>query len=63
MRYFLEVSESEMAGELQRPKSTIKYWLRTARKRLRQLLIPRQTARARKPMQPLPVPKEGKKEV
>ena len=38
MRYFLEVSEDEMAGELQRPKSTIKYWLRAARKQLKQLL-------------------------
>lgn len=38
MRYFLEISESEMAGELKRPLSTIKYWLRKAREKLKQLL-------------------------
>ena len=35
MRYFLEMSEAEMSSELDRPLSTIKWWLREARKRLR----------------------------
>ena len=38
MRYFLEMRESEMVMELVRPKSTIKWWLHSARKRLRSLL-------------------------
>lgn len=38
MRHFLEMSESEMVEQLQRPKSTIKYWLRVARMNLRRLL-------------------------
>ena len=37
-RHFLEMSESEMVNELQRPPSTIKWWLHTARERLRDLL-------------------------
>jgi RNA polymerase sigma-70 factor (ECF subfamily) len=36
MRYFLEMSEAEMSTEMDRPLSTIKWWLREARKRLRQ---------------------------
>ena len=36
MRYFLEMSEAEMSTEMSRPLSTIKWWLREARKRLRQ---------------------------
>jgi RNA polymerase sigma-70 factor, ECF subfamily len=43
MRYFLEMSEAEMAGEMKRPKSTIKYWLRSAREQLKRLLLPGQT--------------------
>ena len=35
MRYFLEMSEAEMSTEMDRPLSTIKWWLREARKRLR----------------------------
>ena len=42
MRYFLEMSEAEMADEMKRPKSTIKYWLRTAREQLKRLLMPKQ---------------------
>ena len=38
MRYFLEMSETDMAGEMKRPQSTIKYWLRAARKKLRKAL-------------------------
>jgi RNA polymerase sigma-70 factor, ECF subfamily len=52
MRYFLDVSETEMAGELQRPKSTIKYWLRTARKQLGRLLNPWHFAQAHTPEKP-----------
>jgi len=37
-RHFLELNESEMVKELQQPPSTIKWWLHTARKRLRELL-------------------------
>jgi RNA polymerase sigma-70 factor (ECF subfamily) len=38
MRYFLEMSAAEMSAELDRPTSTIKWWLRAARQRLRSLL-------------------------
>jgi RNA polymerase sigma-70 factor, ECF subfamily len=55
MRYFLEVSEAEMAGELRRPQSTIKYWLRTALKQLRRLLLPWHAAQTKaEPSLPLP---------
>jgi RNA polymerase sigma-70 factor, ECF subfamily len=35
MRYFLEMSEAEMSARLERPISTIKWWLRDARESLR----------------------------
>ncbi len=35
MRYFLEMSEADMSARMDRPLSTIKWWLREARKRLR----------------------------
>jgi RNA polymerase sigma-70 factor, ECF subfamily len=38
MRYFLEMSEADMSAELDRPLSTIKWWLRDARMRLSSLL-------------------------
>lgn len=38
MRYFLEMSEAEMCIQLNRPLSTIKWWLRDARKSLRKHL-------------------------
>ena len=38
MRYYLELSESEMAEEFDCPKSSLKWWLHSARVRLRQLL-------------------------
>jgi RNA polymerase sigma factor (sigma-70 family) len=38
MRYFLDMSEAEMSAKLKRPTSTIKWWLRVARERLRHLL-------------------------
>ena len=38
MRYFFELSEADMSTKLDRPLSTIKWWLRDARKRLYELL-------------------------
>ena len=40
MRYYLEMSAAEMAEELGKPVSTVKWWLRAARKRLGALLKP-----------------------
>lgn len=37
-RHFLEMDEADMVNELQRPASSVKWWLHTARKRLRELL-------------------------
>jgi RNA polymerase sigma-70 factor (ECF subfamily) len=39
-RHFLEMDEAEMVEQLQRPASTVKWWLHTARERLRALLSP-----------------------
>jgi len=38
MRYFLEMSEADMSAKMDRPLSTIKWWLRDARERLRNLI-------------------------
>jgi RNA polymerase sigma-70 factor (ECF subfamily) len=38
MRYFLDMSEADMSMKMNRPLSTIKWWLREARKRLRNLI-------------------------
>jgi RNA polymerase sigma-70 factor, ECF subfamily len=38
MRYYLEMSESEMAEKLESPKSSLKWWLYSARVRLHNLL-------------------------
>jgi len=38
MRYFLEESESEMVSQLDRPLTTIKWWLHSARQKLKQNL-------------------------
>jgi len=38
MRYFLEMSMSDMSAKTGRPLSTIKWWLRDARQRLRGLM-------------------------
>ena len=38
MRYFLDMSETDMATRLERPVSTVKWWLRSARERLGILL-------------------------
>jgi RNA polymerase sigma-70 factor (ECF subfamily) len=40
LRHFLELSEAETAEELHRPLSTVKWWLHTARQRLRKMLHP-----------------------
>ena len=40
LRYYLELSENEIEQELKRPKSTIKWALFSARRKLRQLLKP-----------------------
>jgi RNA polymerase sigma-70 factor, ECF subfamily len=40
LRYYLELSENELSTELKRPKSTIKWLLFSARRKLRQLLEP-----------------------
>jgi RNA polymerase sigma-70 factor (ECF subfamily) len=40
MRYYLEMSEAEMVRELNKPLSTVKWWLRAARKRLGEMLKP-----------------------
>jgi RNA polymerase sigma-70 factor (ECF subfamily) len=37
-RHFLEMDEAEMVEQLQRPASTVKWWLLTARERLKTLL-------------------------
>ena len=37
-RHFLEMNEADMVQDLQRPASTVKWWLHTARERLRVLL-------------------------
>jgi len=38
MRYYLEMSESDMADKMKRPISTVKWWLRAARERMALLL-------------------------
>lgn len=38
MRYYLDMSEADMSARMDRPLSTIKWWLRDARKRLRGLM-------------------------
>jgi len=38
MQYFLDMSEKDMSLRMERPLSTIKWWLRDARKRLRGLI-------------------------
>jgi RNA polymerase sigma-70 factor (ECF subfamily) len=35
MRYYLQMSESEISESLHKPLSTVKWWMRAARKRLR----------------------------
>lgn len=44
MRYYLDEDENEMIQALNRPRSTVKWWLHAARQRLRQMLRPLHTA-------------------
>jgi len=39
MRYFLDMSEAGMSAKMNRPLSTIKWWLRDARRRLHSLMV------------------------
>ena len=48
-RHFLEMDEAEMAWELQKPPSTVKWWLHAARERLKTLLGAHQNRPSRKP--------------
>jgi RNA polymerase sigma-70 factor (ECF subfamily) len=41
MRYYLEMSEADMSLKMERPLSSIKWWLRDARKRLHDLMDPK----------------------
>ena len=38
MRYYLDMSEADMSTNMERPLSSIKWWLRDARQRLRSLM-------------------------
>lgn len=40
MRYFLDETENEMSQNLNRPRTTVKWWLHSARKRLKHILHP-----------------------
>jgi RNA polymerase sigma-70 factor (ECF subfamily) len=40
LRHFLDMDEAEMVRELQRPPSTVKWWLHKGRERLKALLSP-----------------------
>jgi RNA polymerase sigma-70 factor, ECF subfamily len=44
LRYFLDEDENEMIQALNRPRSTVKWWLHAARQRLRDILRPFYTA-------------------
>ncbi len=40
MRYYLQMNEAEMAQQMGRPRSSIKWWLHSAKDRLRSLIHP-----------------------
>jgi RNA polymerase sigma-70 factor (ECF subfamily) len=44
MRYYLGLSQAEMVAEMDSPASSIKWWLHSARRRLRELLAPVQSS-------------------
>jgi len=44
LHYFLDKNEREMIQELNRPRTTVKWWLHAARQRLRKLLQPMVTS-------------------
>jgi DNA-directed RNA polymerase specialized sigma24 family protein len=52
LRYFLDLSEAEMVVELDRPLTTVKWWLHAARQQLKALLHPQQAAAGPKPSRP-----------
>src|SRR5690349_1176456 len=56
-RHFLEMDEAEMVQELQRPASSVKWWLHTGRERLKALLGTSQNS----PQKPFPDPQPGRK--
>lgn len=58
-RHFLEMTESEMVEELQHPPSTIKWWLHTARERLRELLSSQRSANLSETRSRIPSPSPG----
>ena len=43
MRYYLQMPEEEMSVRLEKPLTTVKWWLRAARKRLKSLLQANET--------------------
>ncbi len=45
LRYYLELSEAEMAASMDAPTSSIKWWLHSAKQRLRELFIPEKSDR------------------
>ena len=45
LRYYLELNEDEMVEKLQRPSSTVNWWLYSAKKRLRGILHPAEVER------------------
>ena len=45
LRYYLELNEDEMVEKLQRPPSTVNWWLYSAKKRLRKILRPAEVER------------------
>jgi RNA polymerase sigma-70 factor, ECF subfamily len=47
-RYYLGLNDQEMSEQLQRPLTTVKWWLHSARARLRRMLQPRQIAASQK---------------
>lgn len=53
LRYFLEMSENDMTVSLHQPASTIKWWLRNARKHLKNLLQPVRNTRLDEPCEEL----------
>jgi RNA polymerase sigma-70 factor, ECF subfamily len=49
LHYFLDENEQEMIQQLNRPRTTVKWWLHAARQRLRKLLQPMRTSEIERP--------------
>jgi len=60
LRYYLEMSEVEITQEMNIPKSSVKWWLFTARERLRSLLHPFQLKKTQSAIHP-PEAEKGQK--